>query len=160
MRQRLAVTTLSLLLGFACSPAAGRAAQEVDLEAARTSLMEADRAWFESYSTSDDPLEVFEAHLLDDARVLAPDAPIARGKQEARAVFGVLYALPGFSLSWSPSMAEVGGAGDLGYTIGTYHMEFEDPEGKLLQIDGKYMTVWKKQPDGTWMVAADMFNSD
>ena len=58
----------------------------------------------------------------------------------------------------SPSTADVGG--DLGYTIGTYHMEFQDPEGDLLAIDGKYMTVWKKQPDGTWKVAVDMFNAN
>jgi len=27
-------------------------------------------------------------------------------------------------------------------------------------MTGKYMTVWKKQPDGSWKVVADMGNTD
>ena len=39
-------------------------------------------------------------------------------------------------------------------------MEFQDPEGNPVEIDGKFMTVWKKQPDGTWKIAVDMFNAN
>jgi ketosteroid isomerase-like protein len=35
----------------------------------------------------------------------------------------------------------------------------DGPDGPI-SIDGKYMTVWKKQSDGTWRVAADMFNAN
>ena len=35
----------------------------------------------------------------------------------------------------------------------------EGPEDPI-SIDGKYMTVWKKQSDGTWRVTADMFNAN
>ena len=160
MRQLLAVTAVSLFLAFGCAPAAEPPAQAVDLEAERASLMEADRAWFEAYSTSDSPLDTLVALMVADVYVLPPDAPMARDKEESRAVFAELEAMPEFSLTWSPSTADVGGAGDLGYTIGTYHMGFQDPEGNPLEIDGKYLTVWKKQPDGTWKVAADMFNAD
>ncbi|MHC5209885.1 MAG: YybH family protein [Planctomycetota bacterium] len=160
MRQRFLVTALFLSLALGCAPAAGDPVQDIDLEAARASLMEADRAWVADHLASDSPLDVLDGHLTDDVRVLAPDAPIAQGRQEALALFGALYDLPGFSLSWSPSMAEVGGGGDLGYTIGAYHMAFEDPEGGPVRSDGKYMTVWKKQSDDTWKVAVDMFNAD
>ena len=158
MRQLLAVTAVSLFLAFGCAPAEEPPAQEADLEAERASLMEADRAFFEAYSTSDSPLDALIAHFVDEAHVLPPDAPMARDREEARAVFAALEAMPGFSLSWSPSVADAGG--DLGYTIGTYHMEVQDPEGNPLAIDGKYMTVWKKQPDGSWKVAVDMFNAN
>ncbi|MEE8447343.1 MAG: DUF4440 domain-containing protein [Gemmatimonadota bacterium] len=158
MRQLLAVTAVSLFLAFGCTPAEEPPAQEADLEAERASLMEADRAFFDAYSTSDNPLDALIAHFLDDAHVLPPDAPMARDKEEIRAVFAELEAIPEYSLTWSPSTADAGG--DLGYTIGTYHMEFQDPEGDLIAIDGKYMTVWKKQPDGTWKVAVDMFNAN
>lgn len=134
------------------------AAQEVDQEAQAASLMEADRAMFEASSTSDSPLDALMAHFADDAKVLAPDAPMARGKEASRAVFAELYAMPGFSLTWKPTTADV--SADLGYTIGTYHMEFQGSEGGPVAIDGKYMTVWKKQSDGTWKVAVDMFNAN
>ena len=32
--------------------------------------------------------------------------------------------------------------------------------GNPAAIDGKYMTVWTKQQDGTWKIAVDMFNVD
>ena len=158
MRQLLALPAVSLLLVFGCSPAPENPSQESDLDAGRAALMEADRAMFEAYSTSDSPLDALMAHFLDEANVLPPDAPLARGKEESRAVFAALEAMPGFSLTWSPSEGDVGG--DLGYTIGTYRIEVQDAEGFLLGIDGKYITVWKKQPDGTWKVGVDMFNAN
>ena len=158
MRRLLALPAVSLFLAFGCSPAAEQPAQEADPDAERAALIEADRAMFEAYSTSDSPLDALMAHFLDDANVLPPDAPIARGKEESRAIFAALEAMPGYSLTWSPSKGDA--SGDLGYTIGTYRIEIQDPAGNPLAIDGKYMTVWKKQPDGTWKVSVDMFNAD
>ena len=158
MRRLLALTAVSLFLAFGCSPAAEHPVQVADLDAERAALIEADRAMFEAYSTSDSSLDALMAHFVDDANVLPPDAPIARGKEESRAIFAALESMPGYSLTWSPSKGDA--SGDLGYTIGTYRIETQDPEGNLLAIDGKYMTVWKKQPDGTWKVGVDMFNAD
>lgn len=149
--------TAGCLLLLATSPHA-LSAQEVDQQAEAASLMEVDRAMAEAYSTSSSPLDAVFAHWTDDAMVLAPDAPMARGKEASRAVFAELEAMPGYSLSWTPTTADV--SGDLGYTIGTYHMEVRNSEDRLVAIDGKYMTVWKKQPDGTWKVAVDMFNAN
>ncbi len=160
MRQVFAVTVVFLFLALSRAPTAESPAQEVDLEAERASLMRADDALFEAYSTSDDPAGTLSAHFLDDANVLAPDAPLARGKEESLAVFAALEALPGYSLTWKASMADVGVAADLGYTIGTYRMEFEDPVGNSVEVDGKFMTVWKKQSDGSWKIAVDMFNAN
>jgi ketosteroid isomerase-like protein len=51
-------------------------------------------------------------------------------------------------------------SGDLGYTIGAYEMTFNDPTGKTVSDKGKYVTVWKKQKDGSWKVLLDVFNTD
>jgi len=158
MQRLFALPALSLFLAFGCSPAAEHPVQEADLSVEREALIQADRAMFEAYSTSDSPLEALMDHFVDEVNVLPPDAPIARGKGESRAVFAALEAMPGYALTWSPSMGDV--SGNLGYTIGIYRIEIRDPEGNPLAIDGKYMTVWKKQPDGTWKVGVDMFNAD
>jgi len=160
MRQVFAVTVVFLFMALSRAPAAESPAQEVDLEAERASLMRSDDALFEAYSTSDDPGDTLSAHFLDDVNVLAPDAPLARGKEESLAVFAAMEALPAYSLTWKASMAYVGVAAELGYTIGTYRMEFEDPVGNPVEVDGKFMTVWKKQSDGSWKVAVDMFNAN
>ena len=160
MRQSLTLVAVILLLTLGCTAAVENSGQELDLEAERTLLLETDRALAEAHSTSDTPLDTVFASFADDVRVLAPDIPIAQGWEASRAVFAKLEALPGYSLKWSPTLANVGGAADLGYTIGTYHMKLPDSDGNLVEIDGKYLSLWKRQPDGNWKIAVDMFNTD
>jgi ketosteroid isomerase-like protein len=160
MRQLLTVAFCALLVS-GCASSAEHPTRAVDRAAQQASLMEVDQAMFEDSSTSDNPLETVLAFFLDDARVLPPAAPMAVGKEEIRTVWAAMYALPEFSLRWSPATADVDGAGDLGYTIGTYRMEYREPGGgDPIAIDGKYMTVWRRQLDGTWRVAVDMFNAN
>jgi ketosteroid isomerase-like protein len=154
------LVTLILLLPIGCATAVESPTQEEDLEAERASLLDTDRALSEAYATSDTPLDTVFASFSDDARVLAPEAPIALGWEASRAVFANLEALPGYSLTWSPTTAEVGSGADLGYTIGTYHMQLPDGDGNVAEIDGKYLSIWKRQSDGRWKITVDMFNSN
>jgi len=62
-------------------------------------------------------------------------------------------------LTWSPVAAGISAAGDLGYTWGTYEFRSKQKDGSELVEHGKYMTLWKKQPDGSWKVAVDMGNT-
>ena len=154
MRFTTSLSSLTLLMVVGCSPQ-----PEIEVDAERNALMGADRAWFEAYSGSDSPADAFIDQLVDNASLLPPDAPLAQGKEAIRAVIIELEAIPGFSITWGPDAAEVGSGGDLGFTIGSYEMKMDGPEGPV-RIDGKYMTVWKKQSDGTWRVTADMFNAN
>jgi ketosteroid isomerase-like protein len=61
----------------------------------------------------------------------------------------------GFRLSWEPTRAEISRGGKLGYTWGRYHSNFN---GKTRE--GTYMSVWEKQPDGTWKVLFDTGDPD
>jgi hypothetical protein len=68
--------------------------------------------------------------------------------------------MPGFALQFSPTKADVGAGGDIGYTTGTYGMTMNDAAGTPMTENGKYVAVWKKQPDGQWKVVEDIFNTD
>lgn len=46
----------------------------------------------------------------------------------------------------------------MGYSTGTYEMTMNDDAGKPIKVQGKYVTVWKKQADGSFKVVADVFN--
>lgn len=59
------------------------------------------------------------------------------------------------SLSWHPVFAAVAGSRDLGYTIGEYTSTGRGPTGAAVQRFGKYLTVWKRQPNGTWRFVVD-----
>jgi ketosteroid isomerase-like protein len=65
----------------------------------------------------------------------------------------------GTTLTWTPVKADVAASGDLGYTYGNYVFKSKDKEGKLVTHYGKYMSIWKKQKDGSWKVVVDMGNS-
>jgi len=145
---------LAALLVFAASGCAPK----VDVEAERAALLQVDADWAKAAVAKD--LERTVSFLADDAVMLPPNAPIMTGKDAIGKLWSELFAAPGFAISWQASQAAVASAGDLGYTHGTYEGTMTDPEGNPVTDRGKYVTVWKKQPDGTWKVVADIWNSD
>ena len=58
----------------------------------------------------------------------------------------------GQRLTWSPVLADVAQAGDLGYTTGPWTTFQNDRP----QATGEYVTVWRKQPDGKFRFVVDM----
>ena len=46
----------------------------------------------------------------------------------------------------------MGADGTLGYTWGRYRVE----AGDSITGRGRYLTVWRRQPDGSWKVDADI----
>jgi len=149
----LAVCCLALLtLHCAQQPAAdNRAADEA-------AIREADMAWSKIAETKQ--VDQHTAYFLEDGVVLAPNEAIVTGKEAIRKKLGEYFAMPGFGIRWQPTKVEASRSGDLGYSMGTYEMALNDPKGNPTTDHGKYVTVWKKQDDGSWKVAADMFNSD
>jgi Domain of unknown function (DUF4440) len=65
----------------------------------------------------------------------------------------------GALLTWTPIHGEMAASGDLGYVYGTWMFTAKDKEGKAEVEYGKYTTIWKKQKDGQWKVAASIGNS-
>ena len=57
---------------------------------------------------------------------------------------------PPGSLTWTPRLAQVAASGDLGFTIGVATVR----RGEQLS-HSKYLTIWKRQPDGSWRYVAD-----
>ena len=49
----------------------------------------------------------------------------------------------------------MGPSNDMGFTWGHYEGHSSDKNGQPVIISGRYMTVWKKLPDGDWKVAMD-----
>ena len=139
-----------LFTGLVAAVAAG-CAPTVNVEQERTALMDADSAWSQ---TTKEP-EKFVAYFADGASIYPPGMPVVTGAEAIRKSFTEMSAAPGFALSWTPTKAEVGAAGDIGYTTGAYQSTMGGVAEK-----GKYVTTWKKQADGAWKVTEDIFNAD
>ena len=152
----LAMLATSVLVAgaFADSDKTDADAKAADIE----SLRQADIAC--SATAEAQELDKLVAYFLDDALFMAPNAPALKGKAAIREVLSHFFEIPGFSIKWQPTYVEISSSGDLGYTIGTNVMTFDGPDGKPIVDNGKYTTIWKKDADGTWKVAVDMFNTN
>ena len=89
-----------------------------------------------------------------NAQLLAPGAPIASGPAAIKATLQGLIDLGAESLSLDDQTVE--GSGDLVYTVGEYRLNFANGASDV----GKYVVVFRRQPDGTLRAVADIFNSD
>jgi ketosteroid isomerase-like protein len=112
---------------------------------ALTSLVESERA-FSRAAAELGARDAFIAYMADDAVIFRPQAVNAQEfLREQPATPGVL--------SWEPAFADVGDAGDLGFTTGPWKYR-SDPNGEYVAF-GQYFSFWKKQSDGTWKVVID-----
>jgi uncharacterized protein (TIGR02246 family) len=89
--------------------------------------------------------------------VLAPNAPPMRGRQNIEA-FWLGARQQGFrTLNLAVSSVEL--IGNHAIDIGTYTLVVQPPGQAEMTDRGKYMVLWKRQPDGSWKLYRDMFNT-
>ena len=60
-----------------------------------------------------------------------------------------------YELTWTPTDAQMGPSGDMGYTWGHFEGRSKDSNGNPVLTSGRYITVWRKQADGSWKVVLD-----
>jgi ketosteroid isomerase-like protein len=119
-------------------------------------ILAADAAWLKVYQAKD--LAKSVGFCDEQGSMLVTGAPIATGKDAIAKLIAEDFAHD--NIEWHANKVGVSRSGDLGYTSGTTGMSFKDASGKTVVYKGKYLTVWKKQADGSWKVLYDMFNSD
>jgi ketosteroid isomerase-like protein len=60
-----------------------------------------------------------------------------------------------YQLLWTPTDAVMSPLGDMGYTWGHYEGHSRDSDGNPKVTTGRYLTIWRKEPDGSWKVLLD-----
>ena len=60
-----------------------------------------------------------------------------------------------YQLTWTPTDAQMGPSGDMGYTWGHFEGHSKDAAGNPVTTSGRYMTIWRRQADGVWKVVLD-----
>jgi ketosteroid isomerase-like protein len=81
---------------------------------------------------------------------------IVRGHEAIRTLIDPAFATEGSGIAWEPAEADIAVSGDLGYTIGRFESTSFGPDGQQRTRTGTYVTIWKKQRDGSWKVAVDI----
>lgn len=101
------------------------------------------------------------AHYTDDATLMATGMPAAHGKAAIGKVLKDMVQDPALSLKFHASRVEVAKCGDVAYSEGSYTMTMTNPATrKKISDKGSYVTVYKKQADGSWKAVSDIASSE
>ena len=152
MRSKCLVVAVCLVASIALGAEAKKSGGS-----AEAAIRAADQAWMKASSTHDAAKAT--AFMAPDGVMLPPNAPAAADQAAVKKVFEGFFAMKDFKLTWTPTAVMASSSGDLGFSSGTYDLSFSN-NGKPAHDKGKYVTVWKKQADGSWKVVRDIFNSD
>ncbi len=137
---------LTLLIAFVSAVFAQKM-QESALE----KMVATERA-FAKLSLDQGTREAFMAYIADDGILFRPTA--VKGKQWMKE-----HPVPPSDkrplLSWYPAVAGMALAGDMGYTTGPWEFKSDIHDAAPVAW-GNFLTVWKKQADGSWKFAIDL----
>lgn len=133
----------SLLAAIVLALPGAVAAQDTS---ATASLIAAEIA-FASRLAETDQRTAFLEVLARDAVVFEPGLVDAREWYES-------HASRPMQLSWSPAMARVSAAGDLGFTTGPYRARAVGSERTV--SEGYYLSVWRRERGGPWQLLTDL----
>ena len=97
--------------------------------------------------------KAFATWFADDAVTLNNGRPAVQGRGNIAAQ--ATWDPKDYQLTWVAEGAQMGPSNDMGFTWGTYEGRSKDKNGEQVLTTGRYITIWRKQPDGVWKVAMD-----
>lgn len=98
------------------------------------------------------------AAYADDAVYMPPHHAAVHGRDAIREYLKTPLAHGVTDLTYD--VTYIRESGDLAYDVGRYTMTVPEKTGGRRKDQGKYLVVWKRQPDGDWKIAADCWSSD
>jgi uncharacterized protein (TIGR02246 family) len=144
---RFCIAAVALLL-FSCKPA-------VNVEEVKKEIEEANKRQVEGFAKKD--MAMMTANYAADAVILPQNGRMVSGSDQIQAFFKEMMGMMS-DFKFQSKKFEV--SGDLAYEFGSYTGMFQMPGMGAMADTGKFLTVWKKQANGKWMIAADIFNTD
>ena len=140
---------LALLLANGCNAAPVDAAKDAAAVRATEVQWNADAA-------ARDPAK-FASHYDANAVDIGPGEVPVHGPAAIQANMTEAFKDPNFSLTFATDRVEIAAGGDMAYTEGHF-TETETSAGAQAQLiqTGSYVTVYKREADGTWKAVADI----
>ena len=159
MTKRLFVATLllSALPLSACTKPAAQAdgnAAAANTDAAAAAVKNVEAEMLAAFQAKD--ATKLTSHYASDAILAIPGRTVKGTAAITKANTDDL-ADPAFSLAFVNDKTDVAASGDLAYTSGTFNVSYTDPKSKaVVKQNGTYVTVFRKQSDGSWQAVADI----
>jgi len=145
------VSAVALALAVACEGGGGGE----DADAARAEIERLGRQWEEAANTGQ--VDRLVDLYAPDAVILPPGGPSIEGTATIRELFRQEFERFDTRIAFTNQAIEV--EGDMAYRRGRYVWRGTPRgSGQALESTNKFLEVWKRQPDGSWKIAVDMWN--
>ncbi len=154
--QRLLTLPIVVVLLSGCTQSAAPSGGQASAEGAIRQLL----ADSEKNFTVHDFDKVMKFYASDSV-LLLPGRPMLKGAEAIKAAMRETFGDPNVTVTVAPDSIIVAASGDLAYGYGTGLSTITDPVTKsVTTAKSKWVTVFRKQPDGSWQAVADIYNSD
>lgn len=152
---RLLRWTPALLVFAACQPTGGGGPVGPLGEEDKTTIQNQTAGFATAVNAKD--WATAASMYADDAVFMPPNGEAMTGRSNVQSW---MAAYPPFS-NFVINSVEVDGVGDLAYNRGTYELDLTPPGATApIHDKGKFLEILRRQPDGSWKVIRDIFNSD
>lgn len=147
------ITTLMFLMVFSTISLAAGSSEE-DIEAVKKVLKD-----YGEYNLAGDAKSWAELHATDVVKM--PPGKPAITSREALYEGKVKSFTKTKVVGWDLEIKEVEIIGNRAYTWGVYEVKVEvlATDG-IINMNGKFLTIYRKEPDGSWVITHDCFNSN
>jgi uncharacterized protein (TIGR02246 family) len=147
---------ISLVLG-GCNKSNGGA--KADPDAIKQAIKADETKWNQEFKSKD--TEALVGHYADDAFFYTSGSPPADGSTAIRQIYATASTDPAFNVQFSSDKIDVAASGDMAYSRGKFTEKYTDRKtGKVMSGSGSYITVYKKQDDGSWKAVEDFAATD
>jgi uncharacterized protein (TIGR02246 family) len=154
--------TLVIIVALIASSASARAEQEgkspsptpsAALVEARQAIDKGNVQWSEAWEKADASL--LSRLFAEDGILLGRNGKFFKGPQQIFERQKVVMEGAGKGVKSTVTTVDVWLDGDTAYETGKYSYNYEE-KGKPVTEEGRYVTVWKRQSDGSWKIIMDM----
>lgn len=134
--------------------------QSGDPEIGRNEVMDADRAFAAAAQVRG--LDGWMEYIAPDAaRLHRIGTSFVRGHEEIRRADAAIFADPARRMIWEPTDGGLFAEGNHGFTTGRYQVLEKQADGsERLLGQGGYVSVWRREADGRWLIIMDTGAAD
>lgn len=131
-----------------------KGAQAADPAKAEADIRAQEAQWQKDYAARD--VNALASHYADDAALGGPGDTLATTDADRRKALQAMVSDPNLKLTFASDRVAVAQSSDLASSRGHYSMTMTDKAtGKPATSGGTYLTVYKKQSDGSWKAVED-----
>jgi ketosteroid isomerase-like protein len=147
----LTVAALAALCASGCIKGANATADTAKIS---ESIKAQEAQWQKDYAAKD--VNALAGHYADDAALGDAGSALATTDVDRRKELQGLVSDPNLKLAFAADRVQVAASGDYAYSRGHYSITTTDKTtGKPVDSTGSYLTVYKKQADGSFKAVED-----